>query len=164
MTEECTICCPKFDPEPFKEEREIFWEGKKFIKEKIWCFFYIPLNFGGMMRRTDAKLTAAGAKTEDNDAVLLQCVDPSSPWSAIVYKSATKDVPNAEMAELSGTFLTKVYEGPYTEMGLWVEDMHNYAKKKGKQVTHIYARYTTCPGCAKKYGKNYVLMMAQVEQ
>lgn len=116
-----------------------------------------------MMRRSDAKLSAAGAECEDKDKLLLQCVDPCSPWSASIYKSATKDVPNAKMSELSGTFLTKVYEGPYKEMGHWVEDMRSYVKGKGKTATRMYVRYTTCPRCAEKIGKNYVVMMAQVD-
>jgi hypothetical protein len=157
-------CCPKFDPEPF-QEKEITWKDKHFVKDETFCFFYIPLNFGGMMKRVDAKLEAANAMPKDKEELtMIQLVDPCSPWLAEVYvASTTENVPNAEIAKLSGTFLTKVYEGLYYDMNKWVNDMKTYAKEKGKAVKCIYARYTECPKCAKKHGKNYVVLMAQIE-
>jgi len=82
---------------------------------------------------------------------------------AIICNNATKDVPNAEMAQPSGTFLTKVCEGPPNKMGRWVEDMHEHAKEKGRHVTPMHAWCASCPGCAKKCAKNCVIMMAQAE-
>jgi hypothetical protein len=32
----------------------------------------------------------------------------------------------------------------------------------GRKVRRMYFFYTTCPKCAKKYGKNYVVIFAQV--
>jgi hypothetical protein len=166
MTEQDTsCCCPKFDPDQFDEEIEITWSEKDFIKDKTFCFFYIPLNFPGLMKRVEAKLDAASARPEDKDAmVIIQRVDPCSPWLAEVYVASTKEnVPNAEMVKLSGTFLTKVYEGPYKDMGKWVNAMQTYVKEKNKDTMCIYARYTVCPKCAIKHGKNHVIMMAQVK-
>mmetsp|Transcript_32003 Transcript_32003/g.52865 ORF Transcript_32003/g.52865 Transcript_32003/m.52865 type:complete len:164 (+) Transcript_32003:49-540(+) len=163
MTDQETCCCPEFDPAPF-EGKELTWNEKDFIKDKTFCFFYIPLNFGGLMDRVAVKLTAANATPNDKDNMVIQLVDPCSPWMAEVCIASTKDkVPNAEMAKLSGTFLTKVYEGPFKEMGTWLKDMKSYVKEKGKYAKCIYARYAVCPKCAKKYGKNYVVMLAQVE-
>ena len=118
------------------------------------------------MTRVESKLSAASAKPEDNkDFMTVQRVDPCSPWSAEVYITATKDtVPDLKVTRLSGTFLTKVYEGPYSNIGTWVKDMHSHVKdkKEGKDTSQILAWYPTCPGCAKKYGTNYVVMLAQV--
>jgi len=66
------------------------------------------------------------------------------------------------MASISGTFLTKVFEGPYQNVGKWVEEMKGYVKGKGKNLKKMYFSYTTCPNCAKAYGKNYVVLFAQV--
>jgi len=40
--------------------------------------------------------------------------------------------------------------------------MKDYVKSKGKKIKELYFYYTTCPKCAKHYGKNYVVAFAQV--
>jgi len=42
--------------------------------------------------------------------------------------------------------------------------MEAYVAKKGKQLKKIYFCYTTCPACAKAYGKNYVVLFAQIDE
>jgi NMD protein affecting ribosome stability and mRNA decay len=39
--------------------------------------------------------------------------------------------------------------------------MKGFVRSKGKDVRKMYFFYTTCPKCAKKYGKNYVAILAQ---
>lgn len=64
------------------------------------------------------------------------------------------------MAALSGTFLTRVYEGPYRNMRKWIGEMKSFVQGKGKALRKLLFFYTTCPKCAKKYGKNYVVLLA----
>ena len=59
-------------------------------------------------------------------------------------------------------FLTKVFEGPYQNVGKWAMEMAEYVKGKGKEIKKLYFSYTTCPKCAKAYGKNYVVLFAQI--
>lgn len=66
------------------------------------------------------------------------------------------------MTTISGMFLTKVFEGPYKNVGEWMKEMREYVLQKDKELKMMYAYYTTCPKCAKKYGKNYVVLLAQV--
>jgi hypothetical protein len=66
------------------------------------------------------------------------------------------------MAKLSGTFLTKVFEGPYQNAGKWAQEMKQYVQGKDKKIQKLYFSYTTCPKCAKVYGKNYVVLFAQI--
>lgn len=66
------------------------------------------------------------------------------------------------MEKLSGNFLSKVFEGPYKNMGAWMKEMQGYVKSKGKELKKMYFFYTTCPKCAKYYGKNYTVILAQV--
>ena len=40
--------------------------------------------------------------------------------------------------------------------------MKKYVAAKGKALRKLYFYYTTCPKCAAKYGKNYVVLLAQV--
>jgi len=79
-----------------------------------------------------------------------------------VYISVTGEIPGAKMEKISGTFLTKVFEGPYKSMGKWTKEMENYVRTKGKELKKMYFYYTTCPKCAKFYGKNYVVIIAEV--
>ena len=150
-------CCPKFDPEPW-DEKEITWENKLFLKDRVRSFFHIPLNFGAVMKRAVALIEAADAKSED----MIVLSDENSLWGADVYIDVTKDINQAQMATLSGTFLCKVFEGPYKNMGTWIKEMHAYVADKGKEAQKLWFYYTTCPKCAKKYGKNYVALLAQV--
>jgi hypothetical protein len=69
----------------------------------------------------------------------------------------SKDINQANMATLSGTFLSKVFEGSYKNMGKWIKEMHAYVAGKGTETKKLWFYYTTCPKCAKKYGKNYVV-------
>jgi hypothetical protein len=79
-----------------------------------------------------------------------------------VYIAVSKDIPGAKMTTLSGTFLAKVFEGPYRNMRNWIDEMKSFVKGKGKTLYRLYFFYTTCPKCAKKYGKNYVVILAQL--
>ena len=74
-----------------------------------------------------------------------------------------KEVPGAENVVLSGKFYSKVYEGPFKNTGKWCKDFGTIAKSKGLNCKKMYLWYTTCPKCAKKYGKNYVVIMSPVE-
>jgi hypothetical protein len=89
--------------------------------------------------------------------------DEKSLWGSDIYIDVTKDVPGAEMATISGTFLTKVFEGPYKDIGKWLKEMQEFVKSRGKETKKLYFSYTTCPKCAKAYGKNYVVLFAQVK-
>ncbi len=40
--------------------------------------------------------------------------------------------------------------------------MHAHVKTKGFALKKLYFSYTTCPACAKAYGKNYVVLFAKI--
>ena len=150
-------CCTRFDPKPW-DEATLTWEGKRFVKDRVVSFLHIPLNYGAVMTRTLAVIEAAGAHSE-NRIVL---TDENSLWGADVYLEVTKDISSASMATISGTFLSKVFEGPYRNMRTWIEAMKVFVQGKGKGLQKMYFFYTTCPKCAVKYGKNYIVILAQV--
>ena len=66
------------------------------------------------------------------------------------------------MLRKSATYLAKVFEGPYRNMGKWVAEMKSFVQGRGKVLRKLYFFYTTCPKCAKKHGQNYVVILAQV--
>jgi hypothetical protein len=154
-TNDC--CCPQFDPAPW-DEKEHVWEEKRFVKDRVRSFLHIPLNFGAVMKRNCDLIEAADAKPEE----MMVLSDENSLWGADVYIHVSGDVPGAETVTLSGTFLSKVFEGPYSQMRKWIEEMKAFVTNRGKDLRKLFFFYTTCPKCAKKYGKNYVVVLAQV--
>jgi hypothetical protein len=152
-----TGCCPRFDPGPW-DEKEVKFEERLFVKDRVRSFLHIPVNFGRVMVRNMERIQAAGALADE--PLLLS--DERSPWGADIYIAVSKEVPGAEMARISGSFLTKVFEGPYKNMRSWMGQMKEYVAAKAKDVKKMYVFYTTCPRCAKYYGKNYTVILAEV--
>lgn len=150
-------CCPPFDPAPW-DGKEVQWRDKRFVKDRVTSFLHVPLNFGAVMKRNVGRIEAAGARPER----MVILADENSLWGADVYLEVTKEIPGANMASLSGTFLCKVFEGPYRNMRKWIEEMKRLVQSQGRNLRKLYFYYTTCPNCARKYGKNYVAILAQV--
>ena len=151
-------CCPKFEPAPW-DGKLLQWDDKKFIKDKVFTLFYMPMTFGKVMKRLDEKVRKAGATMPD----WLCLADHTSKWNMNVYLAVDREIGGAENVRLSGKFLSKVYEGPFQNTGKWCKDFEKFAESKNLKIKKWYMWYTTCPKCAKKYGKNYVAVIAQVE-
>ena len=150
-------CCPEFDPIPW-DDKLFSWDNKKFMKDKVCTFFYMPVNFGQVMKRVMAKTEKAGVEIPD----YLCLSDHTSKWNMDIYLAVDKEVEGAENTTLSGRFLSKVYEGSFKDTGKWYKDFEIFAKGKGVEIQKWYMWYTTCPKCAKKYGKNYVVIIGEV--
>jgi len=153
-----TECCPPFDPAPW-DEKIHEWNNKLFVKDKVCTFFFMPVNFGRVMIRINKKIENAGAKIQD----WICLSDHTSKWNMDIYLAVDKEIAGAENVKLSGKFLSKVYEGDFKETGKWCKDFIAFAQTKGFKIKKWYMWYTTCPKCAKKYGKNYVVIISQVE-
>jgi len=156
MTEE-KVCCPKFDPAPW-DGKVLEWENKKFIKDKVFTLFYMPMNFGSVITRMMKKVEASGAQVSG----WLCLSDHTSKWNMNLLLAVEQEIPGAENVTLSGKFLSKVYEGPFKDTGKWCEDFKKYAEEQGKEIKKRYMWYTTCPKCAKKYGKNYAVVIGEI--
>lgn len=152
-----TECCPRFNPAPW-DNRTFEWAGRKFIKDKVFTLFYMPMNFGAVIKRMMAKVQAAGASTSDN----MGLSDHTSKWNMDLYVGVDREIPDAQNATISGKFFSKVYEGNFKETGKWCQDFQAAAKAQGYEVAKLYMWYTTCPRCAKKYGKNYVVIIGKL--
>ena len=152
-------CCPRFNPKPW-DGRVFEWKGKRFIKDSVFTLFYMPVNFGSVIRRLMKKIDSAGAECPG----WMGLSDHTSKWNMDIYVAVDKKVADAENVALSGKFLSKVYEGPFKDTGKWCGDFEEYAKGRGLKIKKRYMWYTTCPKCAKKYGKNYVVIVAEVRK
>lgn len=150
-------CCPPFIAEPW-DDKILEWNDRKFIRDRVKTFFFMPIGFGKVMKRLDAKVTQAGASMTD-----FMCLsDHTSRWNMNVYLAVDREIPGADNLTLSGKFLSRVYEGPFKDTGKWCSDFEQKAKEKGLEIKKWYMWYTTCPKCAKKYGKNYVVLIGEI--
>lgn len=152
-----TGCCAPLDVALW-DEQELTWQHKPFLKDHVRAFLHIPLNFGPVVARDHAAIEAAEAYPERP----FWLSDESSAWGSDLYTAIEGDVPGAEVVLLSGTFLTKVFEGPYHKMGTWAREMAAYVRSQGREMDKVYFYYANCPKCAKHFGKNQVVLLAKV--
>lgn len=155
-----TNCCPRFNPDGW-DGQELHFKDKLFVRAKTTSLFHIPLNMGSMFPKTFDAIEKAGAYDE-NDFIVLS-YDPSA-WRGEHYFAVSRDVPGLEMVQLSGDYITRVFEGPYRKAPQWQKQIEAELESQGKQAKKTYFFYTTCPKCAKVYGKNYMVAVVELEK
>lgn len=154
-----TGCCSIPDVSAW-DKQLITFRNKQFIRMYTKSFLYMPLNFGKIMKElTDTVDQSNAFLPQKHRMVLTRDV---SPWKAEQLYGVSKPVDGADNVTLNGIFLTQVFEGPYQNAKQWYTSMQNYARDQGKHINKLYFFYTTCPKCAKHYGKNYVIGLADV--
>ena len=153
-----TGCCPRFDPTGWDGEMFEFVE-RPFVRATTISFLHIPLNMGSVITKTLAKIEQAGASPGDEAFMLSSDL---SAWRCEHFFAVSKDVPDAEMVRLSGTYLARVFEGPFKDAGKWARELNQHVESRGNTIRKCHFFYTTCPKCAKHYGKNYVVGFAQI--
>jgi hypothetical protein len=156
-TESETNCCKKFNPDPW-DQREVTLADKLFLHDTVRTLFHIPLNFGQVISRAMKAIEKHEACTEET----ITLYEEAGPFKAHLYVSARKQIPGARMVKMDGTFITRVFEGDYRNMGAWHRKMQEYVKSKSKNAKKTLVYYTTCPRCAQYYKKNYVVFLARV--
>ena len=157
LSDNPTNCCPRFKPEPW-DGQELQFDRKPFVRASTVSLFHVPLNMGSVFARTWEAIRAAHA---ENGNFLVLSHD-SSAWHAEHLFAVATPLDDADMVYLSGTFLTKVFEGPYADARKWVGEMQIFVEEQLRKVDTLYFFYTTCPKCAKYYGHNYVVAIAKV--
>jgi hypothetical protein len=149
-----TGCCPIPNIEGWRDQ-EINLDNMRFIRMYTRSFFFIPLNMGKVMTKIQKTADEAKATMPANQSMILS--RDISPWRAEQLYAVSKPIDGADNVSLSGKFLTKVFEGPYQNAKKWYDSLIEFAKSKGKTPGDVYFFYTTCPKCAKHYGKNYTI-------
>ncbi|RYI25261.1 MAG: hypothetical protein EON48_06980 [Acetobacteraceae bacterium] len=153
-----TGCCPRFNPEGW-DGAELHFRDKPFLRAETLSAMHVPLNMGKVFARVQGHIEDAGAMDPD------QCIVLSRDLSAFKGEhlfAVTSDVPEEEMVTLSGDYVTKVFEGAYSQTKDWYPQLKALAAGRGKSDGTVRFFYTTCPKCAKAYGKNYVVGLAEV--
>lgn len=156
-------CCPKFHPEKW-DEKTLVWDQKQFITESVPELFHIP--YPPMIGKKVTKMMKlaedANRLAEDKEDTLLLFIDPN-PFKSDLYLSVTGYVPEANNATLSGTFITKVFDGAYKAIPGFMKEMDSYLKEKNKKADKYYVHYACCPKCAEREGHNYMVFFAHID-
>lgn len=153
-----TGCCPRFNPAGW-DGAELHFRDKLFLRAETVSAMHIPLNMGKVFSRVQRHIDAAAAMDPDQSIVLSRDL---SAFKGEHLFAVTKDVPDEQMVRMSGDYVTKVFEGPYREAKDWYETLKALSTSHGKEDGRIWFFYTTCPKCAKAYGENYVVGLAEV--
>jgi hypothetical protein len=157
MSTSTTGCCPVFNPADW--DNKVFeFKNKPFIKDHTVSFLHVPLNMSRVMKRMSDH--ADNGKAAAEDFILLS--KDTSPWHADHYYAIKESVPDAEIVNMSGKFYAKVYDGAFKDAGKWHQNLIETLEEKGEEPRQLFFYYTTCPKCAKTYGKNYVVGIAQI--
>lgn len=156
------ICCPKFSPEKW-DEKTHNWDNKHFIKETIPTLFHMP--FPPMIGKKITKMwrLAEESKTAppNSEDVLVLFYDPNA-FRSELYLSVNSNTPKADNVKISGTFISKVFDGPYNAIPKFLKEMDEFLAKKDKKSKKYYVHYAYCPKCAKEHKHNYMIIFAQV--
>lgn len=154
-------CCPRFDPALW-DGKTHSWNNKPFIMKTVPQVFHIPIpwKFAGAITSMWKMAEDAKAAPDLKDFILMS-FDPS-PWKSELYLAVTKEIQGAENVKISGTFISKVFDGPYNSPPKWIKEFDKYLAEKGKKALKYYFYFTYCPKCSKKYGHNYCVVFAKV--
>ncbi|HRZ85472.1 MAG TPA: hypothetical protein P5277_01705 [Candidatus Paceibacterota bacterium] len=155
-------CCPKFDPKKW-DEKTFHWKEKKFIRDSMTTLFHIPLS--SVLTKKITRICSVAEKEKKvsakKDEVLLLFRDPSA-FKSEIYLSVIDEIPGEENVKISGTFIAKVYSGPYKAVPKFIKEFNEYLANNGKKAKDYYIHYAYCPKCAKKYGDNYMIIFAEI--
>lgn len=161
-TDQCeTGCCPVPNIAEW-DRKKLLFENRRFIRMYTKSFMHMPLNMGKIMTALDETVRNADAGLPMQQTLILSR-DLSSTKAEQLY-SVSRPIEGADNVTLQGEFLTRVFEGPYKDAGKWHQEMLDYAKESKCEIESVYFCYTTCPKCAKHYGKNYVIGLAKIKE
>lgn len=153
-------CCPLIKPSQWNGKKHV-WKNKLFMMDKVVQFMHMPLNMKQVVSRMWKRIMEANAAPLNKDFLML-AYDPS-PWTSEIYMNITKNVPDGNMIKLSGTYITKVFDGPFNAVPKWIKEMDAYLEKRKMKVIKYYFYFTMCPKCIKEKGHNYCIVFAQVK-
>jgi len=152
-----TGCCPRFDPAPWQDQ-ELHWEGKLFVRDRLRTAVHVPVDMRSHIAHELALINAAHALPDP----FFMLYEDVSAWGADIRIAVTGPVPGAQMDSLSGTFLTRVYDGPYSQTASHIEAMKRSVAAAGRRFDRVFFFYPTCPTCSRAYGENPTVVLARL--
>lgn len=155
-------CCSRFDPERWDGKTHA-WDHVPFIMATMPLLFHIPFPplIGRKLTKMTRLATDAGMMQPNKEDTLVLFSD-TSPFKSEIYLSVSGHVPGARNIEITGTMVSKVFDGPYNDIPTYIKVMDKYLSEGGLSSKRYYVHYAYCPGCAKKYGHNHMILFAAV--
>jgi hypothetical protein len=153
------VCCEDIDLSKWKLRR-IVWKRKPFYVVRHGSFFHIPIGFGKAIIG-GLEIVKKKYYTPSPEFVLSK----ETGWFSAkmmfpVNKASTSD-PNIE--ELTGTFVTRGFQGSYSQMGNFIRVFNEQVKQKfGKKPSELYFWYANCPKCAPKQGGPKIIIFGRI--
>jgi hypothetical protein len=154
-----TGCCAKPNVADWDRKTHEF-AHRHFIRMHTKSVLHIPLDMGKVMTALQQAAQAGSAEPPPEEAMILS--RDLSPWRAEHLYAVTHPIEGADNVELNGSFVSMVFEGSYGQVRTWHKELNEYIDAEGRTPLEVYSFYTTCPSCAKHYGKNYVVCLARV--
>lgn len=154
-------CCLKFNPEKW-DHKKVIWKNKHFIKDSMFTIFHMPLPWVVGKKISRLYNMAMGAKVQPVKDKRLMLFYDHSAFKSELYMSVTKSVEGENNVTISGTFITKVFDGPYRNLPKFMKQMDEHLSETGKVAKKYYVHYAYCPKCAEKYGHNYMILFAEI--
>jgi hypothetical protein len=153
--------CPVFDVARWND-KVYTWENKMFIRGTMPQVLHFPLP--GMIKRIMKKLwkQAAEAGAESSQEDFLMLTYDLSPWLCEFYMTVTRSVPGADNVILSGTYFTKVFDGPFSLVPQYINEMDILLTQKDMLAKKYYFYEAACPLCERKYKEKNIVAFAEI--
>lgn len=145
-----TGCCPRFNPAGW-DGAVMHFEQKPFVRARTHSVMHVPIDMGRVFGRVQRAIAEAGADRPEARLVLSRDL---SPYAAEHLFAVDCPVPGEEMTTLSGDFRARVFEGAYAKVRNWHRML---APEAAHGPDDVWFFYTTCPKCARVYGRNHVV-------
>jgi len=143
-------------------EQVFTWENKKFIRATIPQILHYPLP--GIIRRIMRKMwkqaTEAGAQPEREDFLMLAY--DRSHWKCELYMPVKDTVPGADNVLLSGRYFTKVFDGPFSLVPKFTNDMDILLANREMLAKRYFFYSASCPLCARKVATDKIVAFAEI--
>jgi len=153
-----TGCCAFFHHDGW-DGVDLHFRDKLFLRAITHSLSYVPRNMGKVFSSVQQSIREAGAAVPEKTFVMSRDL---SAFTGEHLFAVDRPVPGREMVRISGDFVTRLFEGPYSALIGWYDQLELVARGRGAEPGRIYFFYTTCPKCQKAYGQNPVVGMVEL--
>ncbi len=158
QSDNTTGCCPRFNAQGWNGQM-LHFRDKPFVRATTHAVAHLPIDMGKVFSRVLGRIEAAHAVDPKQSIVMSRDLSAFTGEHLFAVNAA---VPDEENVTLSGDYLTKVFEGPFSQIRKWHDEMQALAEESGHAAKSVWFYYTTCPNCAKVYGRNPVVGLVEL--
>lgn len=160
--ESTPICHHIINPEKWDGKTHT-WDKKKFVKIIVPHLFNmrIPSLHRKIINSTMHKIEEAKASPIEEEYIWL--VHNTKKCFSEHYIHVTKNVAGLNNVEISGKFLTIVFDGPRSKIPKWIPEIQQHVVDERKKLKEIFFYYPPRKKRRKNCEHNYIVAFAEVE-